>query len=225
MGRFINADSVVAGVGGSLQGYNMFAYCFNNPVNLSDASGCWPTWLKNTIKKVTTKVIKPISNFVKKTFSKVDLTYSNGLNISGTPSGFIYNLQAGLYIDTKGNMAVQGSYGAGITTGNPGISATSYQSVTNAPSIDKLNGFGCQVGGSCGFSAGPVPVAVGGDLSFSPDSRADTTYIGWTRNVGVGTPGLEFHVEMSNTGTEHWKWVQINIFDEIDGMCAKIKEW
>ena len=41
--RFINADSVMAGLDGGL-GYNLFAYCFNNPVNMSDPTGHWPSW-------------------------------------------------------------------------------------------------------------------------------------------------------------------------------------
>ena len=41
-GRFINVDSELAGVGGNTQGYNLFAYCFNNPVNMSDPDGNWP---------------------------------------------------------------------------------------------------------------------------------------------------------------------------------------
>ena len=41
-GRFINADGELSG--GGLQGYNLFAYCLNNPVNMSDPSGHWPEW-------------------------------------------------------------------------------------------------------------------------------------------------------------------------------------
>jgi len=40
-GRFINADAAV-GQTGSIQGHNMFQYCFNNPVNMDDPSGYWP---------------------------------------------------------------------------------------------------------------------------------------------------------------------------------------
>ena len=43
-GRFINADGQISGVGGDILGYNMFAYCMNNPVNMSDPSGHWPKW-------------------------------------------------------------------------------------------------------------------------------------------------------------------------------------
>ncbi len=43
-GRFINADNQIAGVGGDIKGYNLFAYCFNNPVNLTDYSGEYPQY-------------------------------------------------------------------------------------------------------------------------------------------------------------------------------------
>ena len=41
VGRFINADSAIGQIG-NVQGINMFAYCFNNPVNMSDPTGNWP---------------------------------------------------------------------------------------------------------------------------------------------------------------------------------------
>ena len=44
IGRWINADNQIAGVGGEVLGYNMFAYCMNNPVNMSDPTGNWPSW-------------------------------------------------------------------------------------------------------------------------------------------------------------------------------------
>ena len=42
-GRFINADNY-ASTGQGIISNNMFAYCLNNPVNLSDNSGNWPEW-------------------------------------------------------------------------------------------------------------------------------------------------------------------------------------
>ncbi len=43
IGRFINADSYVS-TGQGIVGYNMFAYCGNNPVNREDAAGgFWDT--------------------------------------------------------------------------------------------------------------------------------------------------------------------------------------
>ena len=63
IGRYLNADSVIAGVGGSVQGYNLFAYCFNNPVNMSDSSGHWPQWIKNAASWVNNNIIQPVKNF------------------------------------------------------------------------------------------------------------------------------------------------------------------
>lgn len=41
IGRFLNADSAIGQIG-NVQGANMFTYCFNNPVNMSDPTGNWP---------------------------------------------------------------------------------------------------------------------------------------------------------------------------------------
>ena len=41
--RFLNVDSQLAGTA-QVQGYNLFAYCLNNPVNFSDPTGHWPDW-------------------------------------------------------------------------------------------------------------------------------------------------------------------------------------
>ena len=48
-GRFINADSEVAGIGGDVRGSNLFEYCFNNPVNMSDPGGNWPKWVSGLL--------------------------------------------------------------------------------------------------------------------------------------------------------------------------------
>ena len=43
-GRFINVDAVISNIGGDLRGYNLYSYCFNNPVMLYDSTGHFP-WL------------------------------------------------------------------------------------------------------------------------------------------------------------------------------------
>ena len=44
MGRFINADEYVS-TGMGIIGYNMFAYCNNNPIMYVDSTGNIPAWL------------------------------------------------------------------------------------------------------------------------------------------------------------------------------------
>ena len=53
VGRFISADGQISGVGGDILGYNMFAYCMNNPVNMSDSTGNWPKWLSGVLDVVS----------------------------------------------------------------------------------------------------------------------------------------------------------------------------
>lgn len=50
--RMLNADSVVADIG-SVQGYNLFSYCMNNPVMMSDPSGHWPKWLTGALTVIS----------------------------------------------------------------------------------------------------------------------------------------------------------------------------
>ena len=59
----------MSGASGSLQGSNLYVYCFNNPVNMTDQAGSWPSW--NNIKTglvdignwVHNSIITPIVGF------------------------------------------------------------------------------------------------------------------------------------------------------------------
>ena len=62
--RFVNADLVVAGVGGDLRGYNLYTYCFNNPVNRRDLSGNWCEWIESAINWVDENIVQPVAEFV-----------------------------------------------------------------------------------------------------------------------------------------------------------------
>ena len=70
IGRWVNIDRVVSGVGDFVQGYNMFAYCFNNPVNMIDNTGSWPSWndiieeFQKAVEWVDSNIIQPAVEFV-----------------------------------------------------------------------------------------------------------------------------------------------------------------
>ncbi len=53
--RFINADGLVS-TGQGILGYNMFAYCNNNPINMTDLYGNWPLWAKIAVAAAVTVV-------------------------------------------------------------------------------------------------------------------------------------------------------------------------
>lgn len=220
--RFISSDNLVITVGGEIKGYNLFLYCFNNPINLSDSSGNWPQWFKNAANWVNNKIIKPVKKLAQKVFSKINGTYSTGYNVSGTLGGFSFNAQIGVSVDTKGNVAIQYSYGGGVTGGSAGGSVSRYKSVTNAPNIYKLKGPSQQVGGSFGVPIYGVPVSAGGDLILMRDNELNKNYFGYSKNVGLGTSGGEMHIEWGETQTI--SGTEFDVYDLIDKFFIKIME-
>ena len=86
--RFINADGLFAD---SFIGTNLFAYCMNNPVNMSDHTGHWPQWLKNVastvvnaVKKAGTIVVNTVKSVVSSVTNIVKAS-SNSLPPKGEP--------------------------------------------------------------------------------------------------------------------------------------------
>ena len=51
VGRFISSD-VLLSTGQGVLGHNAYAYCGNNPVNMSDETGMWPSWAKKIVAAV-----------------------------------------------------------------------------------------------------------------------------------------------------------------------------
>ena len=47
---------MIASAAGELSGYNLFAFCSNNPVNCTDPTGNWPKWVE-TVAKVASVVV------------------------------------------------------------------------------------------------------------------------------------------------------------------------
>ncbi len=223
-GRFASADSVVAGVGQEPLGYNMFAYCMNNPINMSDADGNWPKWVtdvKNKVINTWNSAKKTISNIVdsiEKTVSNIKMSSSNGLLITGTVGCWSFNGQVGISTDTKGNVVAQGSYSGGITATSGdrpsfSLAIATYHSVTNAPDVNLMTGKGYQIGGSWADLVGPAPVFIGGDLLLLEKPKAtENPYVGISFASGIGFPGKECHIEWGNTRNISRK---INIFETV----------
>lgn len=76
-----------------------------------------------------------------------------------------------------------------MTIGSPQASLTGYVSITNAPSIDKLEGEGLSIGGSLNAIA-----AVGGELNVILDYDENKKYYGATMSFGIGTPSGEVRI-------------------------------
>ena len=216
VGRFINADGVTDG-GAGIKGVNLDLYSANNPILYLDPTGKWI--IKDAIKKIAKKYMKPGIYAAKKAFAAIGGTLSIGLNVSFSPSFWNYNLQGAVSIDQEGNTALQGTYASGLTGGSPAISITAYETTTNAPNIEKLTGLGYQIG----VSAGAGLLAGFHEHTLIQDIDENKWYFGTSNGLGIGSPGAEVHIEMSDTRT--WQSSKYNVFDAANYFYIKIMEW
>ena len=80
--RFISPDSLMSGTNGSLHGFNLYAYCFNNPVSYTDSEGNWPEWMEdayqwfNGKKEEAEAALEDVINFVEEKVEQVTDWYN-----------------------------------------------------------------------------------------------------------------------------------------------------
>ena len=104
--RFLNADSVIPGSGKSVQGYNLYTYCLNNPINMEDSNGNWPKWIENGFNKVK-KAYKSVKKVAADFFDYcVDTTVKIGKTIAAPLKAFEFKVGYGTGL--RGSVKVAG---------------------------------------------------------------------------------------------------------------------
>ena len=160
-------------------------------------------------------------HWVQNTLSNYDFTIAEGLDLSFSPSIFQYDLMFGIACDSKGSVVAQFTFGEAVTTGTPSAAVQKYYSVTNAPSVDELKGFGVSLGGSLAIPIKEIGCAIGADFNILGDPNKQIKYVGETISIGIASsPGAEGHVQMANT----WNSKPFNIFDAWDKLYNKYYE-
>ena len=162
IGRWINGDSQISGIGGDVLAYNMFAYCMNNPVNMSDPTGNWPKWIENTVKVISAVVavtaavvaVGAVSAFTAGTGSAAAV-YGATIFLGAALSG----INGGIANEAKGN-----SYANGYLGGATGGAIQSSCSKTTSGTI---------LGGSLGVTVGTAITDIMNNIDpYSTNSTA-----------------------------------------------------
>ncbi|MCL1791933.1 MAG: RHS repeat-associated core domain-containing protein, partial [Peptococcaceae bacterium] len=88
-GRFINSDGILCEAG-NVKGNNMFVFVFNNPINMTDEDGLWPSWsnvkvfaqnIKNGFVDTFVNQYNSVKNFLEHPLQTYKEFYTNPANI------------------------------------------------------------------------------------------------------------------------------------------------
>ena len=144
--RFISAD-VYMSTGQGIVGNNMFAYCLNNPVNMTDTNGQWPEWATKIAIGLGAILIGAVV---------VAATVTTG----GAAAAFIGAAIAGVKAAAVSG-AIAAAVGAGTQAVSHRVSTGSWEGAGEAALNGAVNGFadGFMTGG---IMAGASQVLSGG---------------------------------------------------------------
>ena len=89
----------------------MFAYCMNNPVNMTDPTGNWPQFIENVVNWINDKIIQPVKRFVAGMVKDIkNFDINNQSEKRALESNYVAGYKGKLVIRIEGNRS--GSFGA-----------------------------------------------------------------------------------------------------------------
>ena len=125
---------MMSGVNGSLHGINLYAYCFNNPVMLTDSEGNWPEWfekakenVQNWINENIVEVIATISETITEFVDDLKED-KNNYDSQNELESAVYN--ANYFSSYKGAFVLKTPFKASFSFGFIGLSRVQQNSTT-----------------------------------------------------------------------------------------------
>ena len=162
IGRWISTDGTIPYESHNLLGYNAFAYCFNNPVNLSDTTGYWPEWIETAAKVASVVVAVVAVAAVATTVGGVVATATAGVVATGKLTAAtiflgaaLSGINGGVANEANGNSYLNGYIG-GATGGT-------------IQGVMSKNPLGTTLGGGLGVATGTAVTDMLNNLD--PDSK------------------------------------------------------
>ena len=169
IGRWINADGEMSDVGGDILGYNLFAYCMNNPVNMSDPSGNWPKWATKLVAAVAVVAVVAVVAAV------TVATAGTGTAIAAVAVGAAKGAAIGFAVG-----AATGAAGGAISHR---ISTGSWSGAGEAA----LNGMAD--GALSGSITGAITGGIKGGMSYTPKTTASPVSSNTANTPSIKYPG------------------------------------
>lgn len=198
-GRFLNADSYV-GSTGDHNGYNLYAYVSNNPINNADPSG---QSLKSILKKIK-KTVKKVVKTVKKVVKTVKKAVTTAVKTITSVVTAVVNSKKTFVVEGKVGLGLEGSAGAGPIKGTVGGDKSfgwgyrsdtgSYEFTTNNVGIDfdlpKNTTFGASIE-LRNYDKYTNPMAMPWEVIDSENTTIETSFGFQTKQKAVGEAGKE----------------------------------
>ena len=202
--RFINADDVevLHGKLETVQECNVFSYCFNNPVTLSDNDGEWPSWA--TKVAIGTAVIAA-------TAVLTVATAGTGTALACVASGALKGAVSGALIGAASGGA-QGAVSHRISTGSwKGAKKAALKGAASGYMSGAISGAisGGMTSKVC-FAAGTAVLTATGQAAIETIRAGDLV---WSRNTETGETALKRVVRVFENRT--WELVRIHVDGEI----------
>ena len=201
MGRFINAD-VDASTGHGLLGTNMFAYCANNPVNYTDATGQdWWHWAAAAAIVVVAAIAVVATAGGLAGAALAVTAVANGVAVSSTAT----TVAAGVFVGSSVALA-SSAYSAAIESdsveefkqyGEEALIATAVGGGYGAATAYSLPGHNCFVAGTLVLTQNgstPIQNISVGDLVWSWDEKTGTVLLSEVTDIYISQTQELVHV-------------------------------